>query len=335
MTRAAWFLAVMTVLGGIDLSAQPTLRIVVIEGEDAVNIVQQKTATAPVVEVRDRNNQPVAGAVVRFAITRGRASFNGARTLSVATNAAGRAAVSGLTPTGTGALQITASATFQGQTVAATIAQTNVMTVAEASAAASAGGSGGAGGAGAAGTGTGGTGGGLSATTLGIVGGAAAGGVIAARKVFSTDFPEYVGPMQGQVVQTTTAKGGQQVSCTTTSIVDNMLTMHVEATAPAMDGFATASGTQTFTATTCNGPLPAAESSGFQGTLSGTPSTITFQQVQSGTFPNPGTWSNTITFVGALSGNVITGTVTIVYTADFPNNVSFGRQDFPVTLTQK
>ena len=112
-----------------------TLRIVVIEGEDAVNIVQQKTAVAPVVEVRDRNNQPVAGAIVRFAIQQGRGTFAGARTLSVTTNAAGRAVAAGLTPTGSGALQIGASATFQGQTAVATIAQTNVMTAAQAAAA--------------------------------------------------------------------------------------------------------------------------------------------------------------------------------------------------------
>jgi hypothetical protein len=90
------------------------LRIVVIEGEDAVNIVQQKAAMAPVVEVRDRNDQPVAGAIVRFAIRQGRGTFAGGRTLSVTTNAAGRAVATGLTPTGSGALQIAASATFQG-----------------------------------------------------------------------------------------------------------------------------------------------------------------------------------------------------------------------------
>ena len=39
------------------------LRIVVIEGEDAVNVIQQKTAVAPVVEVRDQNGLPVPGAV--------------------------------------------------------------------------------------------------------------------------------------------------------------------------------------------------------------------------------------------------------------------------------
>ena len=81
------------------------LTIVVIEGENAVNIVQQKTAVAPVVEVRDRNDQPVAGAIVRFTLTRGRATFNGARALTVTTNATGRATVTGFTPTGAGAVQ--------------------------------------------------------------------------------------------------------------------------------------------------------------------------------------------------------------------------------------
>ncbi|MEX2270277.1 MAG: hypothetical protein WD690_02310, partial [Vicinamibacterales bacterium] len=53
------------------------LRIVVIEGEDAVNVIQQKTAVAPVVEVRDQNGLPVPGAVVRFTIGGGNASFTG------------------------------------------------------------------------------------------------------------------------------------------------------------------------------------------------------------------------------------------------------------------
>jgi hypothetical protein len=55
-----------------------------------------------VIEVRDRNDQPVSGAVVRFAIRNGRATFSGARSLAVATDAAGRAAATGFAPTGTG-----------------------------------------------------------------------------------------------------------------------------------------------------------------------------------------------------------------------------------------
>lgn len=154
------------------------LTIAVIAGEDAINVIQQKTAVAPIVEIRDRNNQPIAGATVRFSIQGGRATFNGARMISLTSDAAGRAAVTGMTPTGSGAFQITASAAYQGQTAAVTIAQTNVLTAAEAAGAtgaSSAGGTGGAAG--------GGSGGGLSLTTIGIVGGAVAGGAIVATQV--------------------------------------------------------------------------------------------------------------------------------------------------------
>src|SRR5262245_50664033 len=159
----------------------PALRIVVLEGEGAVNIIQQKTAVAPVVEVRDRNDQPVSGALVRFAIRNGRATFSGARSLSVATDAAGRAAATGFAPSSSGGLQIGATATFQGQTAAITIAQTNVMTAAQA-AAVTAGASSTSSGAGATAGATGG-GGGLSPTALAVVGAAAAGGTLAAKKL--------------------------------------------------------------------------------------------------------------------------------------------------------
>jgi PEGA domain len=143
-------------------AAAPPLKIVVLEGEGAVNIIQQKTAVVPVIEVRDRNDQPVSGALVRFAIQKGRATFNGARTLTATTDALGRATATGLTPIGGGPLQIGASAAFQGQTAAITIAQTNVLTAAQAAAAG--------------GSGTAGGGGGLSNFAIaGIVGGAGAG----------------------------------------------------------------------------------------------------------------------------------------------------------------
>ena len=169
-------------------SPAAALRIVVVAGEDAVNIIQQKTAVAPIVEVRDRNDQPVAGAVVNFAIRSGRATFGGARTLSVTTDAVGRAVASGLTPTGSGALQISASAAFQGQTAAVTIAQTNVLTAAQAAVISGGGAAGGAGGAGSgAGTaaGAGGAsagGGGINGLTLGLLGAGAGAGTLVAVK---------------------------------------------------------------------------------------------------------------------------------------------------------
>jgi hypothetical protein len=158
-------------------------RIVVIEGEDAVNIVQQKTAVAPVVEIRDRNDLPVAGVPVIFTLTGGNtAAFaGGAQTLTMTTNAAGRAIAAGFTPLGSGAVQINVTAVVQGQSVAATIAQTNFLTVAQAAEAGAASTASG-------GTGAAGSGGGLSqGAVAGIAGGAAAGAVATAVAVKGQD----------------------------------------------------------------------------------------------------------------------------------------------------
>jgi hypothetical protein len=107
----------------------------------------------------------VAGAIVRFRIEKGRASFDGARTLTVTTDAAGRAAATGFAATGRGTLQIAASAAFQGQTAAVTIAHTNVMTAAQVASASAAGGAAG-------------SGGGIGIGTLTAIGAGVAGGVI-------------------------------------------------------------------------------------------------------------------------------------------------------------
>jgi PKD repeat protein len=174
--RLALITIVVLVVCGPVPHAQPApaLRIVVLKGEDAVNIIQQKTAVAPLVEVRDRNNLPVAGATVTFSVGSG-ATFSGASTVTVVTNAAGQAVATGLTPTAAGAIQVQASALFQGQTALATITQSNVLTAAQA-AAGTAGNAGAAGGGGAGG-------GGISGTTLGIVGGVAAAGAVVATQV--------------------------------------------------------------------------------------------------------------------------------------------------------
>lgn len=155
------------------LPAQPSgLSIVVIEGEGAVNIIQQKTAVRALVEVRDRNDLPVSGVAVTFSVGGQGASFaGGASTLTVTTNAGGQAVVAGLTPTATGAVTINASAIVNGQTIAATITQTNVATAAEAAASAASGGSGAGSAAGAGGGASGGLG---TGAIIGVVAGGAA-----------------------------------------------------------------------------------------------------------------------------------------------------------------
>jgi hypothetical protein len=120
---------------GQDVAA---LRIVVVEGEDAVNIIDRKTAVRPVVEVRDRNNLPVSGATVQFTIAqaggaaRGAAFANGQSVMTVTTDAAGRAVSGQLQSLAQGGLRIQVQATYQGQVATATINQTNFATAAEA-----------------------------------------------------------------------------------------------------------------------------------------------------------------------------------------------------------
>jgi hypothetical protein len=290
------------------------LRIVVIEGEDAVNIVQQTTAVAPVVEVRDRNNQPVAGALVRLAINQGRGTFAGARTLSVTTNAAGRAVATGLTPTGAGGLQIGASATFQGQTVVATITQTNVMTAAEA-AAAGASGTGASGGAsGAAGSG----GGGVSGTTLGVVGGAVAGGALVAVSAAG-------GGEEVSDVTTTTYRGSfsmQSVynSDTFTNGVVTGFCHNQVVTIPGnitvtLDEHGTGDITMEWTldkaaAGQCPGNAPGFSAQGPASSAAN----LSLSYDASSNYESPaGTvrQRNTMTFSGALVGNAVTGIVRI------------------------
>ena len=184
-TRLLGGFALACLASAVIAAQQPAggLKIVVIAGEGAVNIIQQKSAVAPIVEVRDRNNLPVAGASVTFSIGGGSgATFGGGSTLTVVTNAAGQATAAGLTPTAAGAIQVNVTAAFQGQLATAAVTQTNFATAQAAAAASSGAAGGGGGGTSAAGAGAGaaGGGGGISATTLGIIAGAAAAGGVGA-----------------------------------------------------------------------------------------------------------------------------------------------------------
>ena len=124
------------------LPNQDGLTIKVLEGEDGVNIIQKNTAVKPVVEVRDRNNLPVAGATVVFILPDSGPSATfarGSRVLTVRTNSAGRASATSMHSVGMGAFNIGVTASFQNQVATATIAQTNFATVAAANAAIAAG----------------------------------------------------------------------------------------------------------------------------------------------------------------------------------------------------
>jgi len=105
------------------------LKIVVLQGEGAVNSISGRTATQPVVEVRDEKDKPVAGAEVVFQLpaTGPGGTFQGwMRTQTVRTDEQGQAGTSGFTPNDEpGRFNIKVTATHGERTASVVIAQTN------------------------------------------------------------------------------------------------------------------------------------------------------------------------------------------------------------------
>lgn len=110
--------------------AKGTLTINVLEGEGARNIIQSRTAVAPVVEVKDAAGKPAVGAEVIFQLPTvgpGGSFNNWLKNQTVRTDDQGKATVSGYTPnTEPGRFNIKVTATSGSQTGSAVIAQINV-----------------------------------------------------------------------------------------------------------------------------------------------------------------------------------------------------------------
>lgn len=114
--------------GAPAAQAEADLKIVVLEGEDGINVIKKKTAVRPVVEVRDRNNSPVSGAVVVFLLPQQGAGGNfitGGKMMTVTTDSAGRATAGAFQPSGAGQFKINVTASHQGRSVSTAIQQTN------------------------------------------------------------------------------------------------------------------------------------------------------------------------------------------------------------------
>jgi hypothetical protein len=326
---------VLTTIGTVAAQQPPlqSLKIVVLEGEGAVNIIQQKTAVRPLIEVRDRNNVPVAGASVTFTIGGGgqSAAFaGGAQTLTVTTNAAGQAAASGLNAVSSGAFQIQVQAAYQGQVATAAISQTNFATAAAAQAGAGAGAGTTSTTTGAAG-GTAGGGGGISATTIGIIGAAVAGGAVAATQLTRSDEgssgTNYSGSLSGQLIYTSVSTAS---TCLRTQAISGTVTIQLNG--DNATGTARAQVTQTETGLT--GPCIPGSATSFtieSIPVSGGPSALTFN----GSSTLGGVTTNTVRFSGSLTGSAITGTfgLEIVQSGDGTTTPrGNGSTSFPLTL---
>ena len=112
------------------------IHIVIVEGEGAINNVRQRVAREPIVQVEDENRKPVAGAAVTFLLPNqgaGATFADGARSLTITTDAQGRATARGLRPNSVnGKYEIRVNASHEGQTDSAVISQTNAVSAAAA-----------------------------------------------------------------------------------------------------------------------------------------------------------------------------------------------------------
>ena len=112
-----------------QLAAQAGLRILIVQGDGARNLIQQIPPEPLVVRVEE-DRRPVAGAMVTFTAPPAGPSgqfANGLTTITVTTDRDGLAIVDGFHPNAIGgAYQISIRATFQGQTALANIRQFNV-----------------------------------------------------------------------------------------------------------------------------------------------------------------------------------------------------------------
>lgn len=126
---ATLLVLLVSTLFGQDAKPPSRLKVVVVEGDGAINNIRQHRAKEPVVLVLDQNSMPVSGASVTFlAPDSGPAGEfgGGVRMLAVVTDDQGRAAGRGFTPNATaGNFEIRVVASYMGEMADAIVHQTN------------------------------------------------------------------------------------------------------------------------------------------------------------------------------------------------------------------
>jgi hypothetical protein len=116
-------------------AADSDLKVVVLEGQGAINNIRQSSAKSPAVRVEDGAGRPVEGARVKFVlpdIGAGGVFPNGQSSQTITTDRDGRAAAQGLRPNNVaGRFLIRVDAVHEGRTGHASLTQTNVAPAAD------------------------------------------------------------------------------------------------------------------------------------------------------------------------------------------------------------
>ncbi|MEZ5403511.1 MAG: hypothetical protein R2729_27780 [Bryobacteraceae bacterium] len=120
----------LATLLGMPLTAQEGgLRLVVLQGEGAVNNIRRRAVSPVEVEVRDARNRPVEAAKVRFTLPElgpGGRFVDGSRTLEALTDARGRAGFSSFVPNGQeGRFSLAVDVNAAGREAGTAIVQSN------------------------------------------------------------------------------------------------------------------------------------------------------------------------------------------------------------------
>ncbi len=127
--------AALTLCPALLAAADSDLKIVVLEGQGAINNIRQSSAKAPVVRVEDSAARPVEGARVTFVLPEigaGGVFPNGQTSQTIVADQAGRATAQGLRPNNVaGRFLIRVDATYAGRTGHASLTQTNVAPAAD------------------------------------------------------------------------------------------------------------------------------------------------------------------------------------------------------------
>lgn len=127
--NAIW-LACWPTLAAEQTGTESQLKVVVVQGQGAINNVRSRTSNEIIVRVEDESQQPVAGASVAFTLPSQGPSgsfVNGEQTLVLTTDNMGTAVARGLTPNRVeGKLEIRITASHQGKTASAAITQFNM-----------------------------------------------------------------------------------------------------------------------------------------------------------------------------------------------------------------
>jgi len=131
ITRAACAVLISCILASPAGAQDASIKIIVQEGQGAINNIPQHRAKEPVVQVQHEDGEPVAGATVTFLLPDtgpGGTFADGARMLNIQTDAKGQAVGRGLKPNATaGRFLIRVNVSYHGQTASTTIAQINAI----------------------------------------------------------------------------------------------------------------------------------------------------------------------------------------------------------------